>query len=291
MTTPTEINPAFTMFATKFSVGANGIWYCDNCGVDSCNCECCRDCGMCPYKSKCICYEDEQLTKSAVDTIGAWKSVFEQEPHCKDCGMCPAKCECDEEEEEEENPTISSAVIKLSKFITSAVASLKLNEREFSLPIRKMEGVPVDVTIRTPINGYWYLRIQSDYTKCVNYDSDDEDADTSEVILFHECIRKPDSESNNDVAANVLKIINTFKYSKLTNKFVSPAELELHNQKIECFTDLFSSNVELAWDDCSVCMEKTGRKTRCKHSLCVPCHSSLKVTDGRKFCPICRENI
>jgi len=54
------------------------------------------------------------------------------------------------------------------------------------------------------------------------------------------------------------------------------------------YDDLFTgTNYTPKYEECAVCLDRTIRKTQCKHALCLACESKLV----RRACPLCRETI
>jgi hypothetical protein len=73
--------------------------------------------------------------------------------------------------------------------------------------------------------------------------------------------------------------LNNVKFSKKENKFTIEEDIT--------FEGLFTSNnYTPLYEDCPVCLEKTSRRTSCKHMLCFPCYLRIEKT-----CPICRKDI
>ena len=75
--------------------------------------------------------------------------------------------------------------------------------------------------------------------------------------------------------------LDTIKFSKKNNKFY-------YGEEELTFESLYKgTNYSTIYEECSVCMETTKRKTICKHPLCMPCF--FKLTKPR--CPLCRKCI
>jgi hypothetical protein len=94
----------------------------------------------------------------------------------------------------------------------------------------------------------------------------------------------------------IISTIKELKFNKRECRFDS------HSSGVgaDVWVDLFSSSphIKLDIDSCCVCMENiNGRfKTKCGHSLCIPCWDGLhEVEDGggdtEVPCPICRGDI
>jgi len=79
---------------------------------------------------------------------------------------------------------------------------------------------------------------------------------------------------------SAIDTLDKIKFSKKENLFH-------FDDEEDTYEDLFiSKNYESVFKDCSVCLEKTCRRTSCNHSLCLRCY--LKI---EKKCPICRDCI
>ena len=75
--------------------------------------------------------------------------------------------------------------------------------------------------------------------------------------------------------------LDTIKFSKKNNKFY-------YGEEESTFESLYNgTNYSTIYEECSVCMETTKRKTICKHPLCMQCF--FKLTKPR--CPLCRKCI
>ena len=78
--------------------------------------------------------------------------------------------------------------------------------------------------------------------------------------------------------------ITCWEFDKLSNKFVDGSE---HIKTIEFYSCFMSPKIQLRYDECCVCLEKTSGKTKCNHPICLSCFTNLK----KPKCPLCRENI
>lgn len=191
-----------------------------------------------------------------------------------------------------------NAVQQLANYLKSS----PVEDKRIEFPISKIDGIPVNVFIlKSPNLVYWYFHIVTDSEECQEYD--DADGESTEITCFHECVKSPtmgmpDNEAIITFAATrILEILNTYKFSKLSGLFKSPTQLEKEINELTIFKQMFTSNVTLAYDECCVCLEATRQKTRCGHTLCISCHSSIKkieVADSEykmKCCPMCREEM
>ena len=120
----------------------------------------------------------------------------------------------------------------------------------------------------------------------------DEDEDTYNFSLriqdktFHRHLFEEQIESNIEITKELVvsvykKIIEKFerlKYCKIRNVFKETEYLIL------CGGKYINPNKV---NECSVCHEKTGSKTKCEHFLCLCCAIQIK----NNTCPLCRENI
>jgi len=81
----------------------------------------------------------------------------------------------------------------------------------------------------------------------------------------------PTKERLVGVGVNLIKILKTLKFDKMTGKFTT---------SLPYFVPELSSA-----DECCVCMEKTKTKTNCGHTLCAECWHNLR----EDTCPMCRD--
>jgi hypothetical protein len=71
------------------------------------------------------------------------------------------------------------------------------------------------------------------------------------------------------------------KFDKMKGDFVDGRVEQI---PFEFYSRLISPNLTLTYQDCCVCLEKTGGRTKCNHAICGICISKLKKTK----CPLCR---
>jgi hypothetical protein len=144
---------------------------------------------------------------------------------------------------------------------------LELKEDEFvRVPIKSLDGVKCMVNFRER-KGYMF-----DVDIVYRYGNKNEEG--------HQRIRHKikDKEMSIFGLKEAINEINNIKFSKKNNEFVFEEQT---------YEELFTSNnYETFYEDCTVCLEKTVRKTSCNHCLCLPCYIKIKKT-----CPICRKNI
>lgn len=80
-------------------------------------------------------------------------------------------------------------------------------------------------------------------------------------------------------------ILKNLKFDKCSGRFVLDGDID---NIMEVLEDI--DNVELIYDDCCVCRDKTTTTTICNHHICYECYSNLKVDDdNNRTCPICRD--
>jgi hypothetical protein len=170
----------------------------------------------------------------------------------------------------------------------------------FTLPIKKVCGLKVDVTLQFFKDKEWLIKIISDdylYDYECNYDEDDIELDW--VELYSKVIKLDKNfdsiEYFEEVLIKVKDLLTNIKFNKLTGRFV----LNEDNDYGLCWKNFLDDipTVECAYENCVVCYEPTFCSTKCKHSVCYMCINQLKPTynseweKNEKFCPICREVI
>ena len=187
---------------------------------------------------------------------------------------------------------------ELFKLIKEKLDTLLLEGKDkcyrklISLPIKKIDGVIIDAFHIEVYLNYVQLEI------CGYFDN------SYGVVLWKH--RTNFKENNDDDYANVCekinefvgKIMNDVPLLKLgiTGYLHSPNEMGKVNQHKEIAFCFKCDNVELNYDECSVCYEQTETKTSCSHFLCRRCWSNINNVsedDDEKIilCPICRKNI
>lgn len=73
-----------------------------------------------------------------------------------------------------------------------------------------------------------------------------------------------------------LNILEDIKFDKIKCKFFPKIKLDFELALQNAFKSL--SNVKTKIDKCCVCHEETSIKTKCNHSLCIPCADKIKVS-------------
>jgi len=97
-----------------------------------------------------------------------------------------------------------------------------------------------------------------------------------------------DSGSTYDEFCIVINGIKDMKFNLLIGKFTNPNNLIRNNEHIPEVLPMFHHpNIEMDYQECSVCYEYTHTKTQCKHTLCLRCEQKLTTM----VCPICRMSI
>jgi hypothetical protein len=80
--------------------------------------------------------------------------------------------------------------------------------------------------------------------------------------------------------------IKQLKFNNLIGRF------ENKECRLPDFGEFFvDDNLEVTYEECVICYEKTTIKTRCGHPLCIRCESSLVKNNGLGFCPVCRKKL
>ena len=78
--------------------------------------------------------------------------------------------------------------------------------------------------------------------------------------------------------------LRCWKFDKLSNVFVDESAPVADPEFYRCFE---SPTIKLKFEDCSICLERTIGKTRCRHPICLACLSNLRIPK----CPLCRAPI
>jgi hypothetical protein len=60
---------------------------------------------------------------------------------------------------------------------------------------------------------------------------------------------------------------------------------ELHEKFLNC------ENVKIEYEKCPICFDYCGYKLKCRHHCCIECLKNIKLNEGNKLCPLCREII
>jgi hypothetical protein len=137
------------------------------------------------------------------------------------------------------------------------------------LPICEINDLPVTVYIiisRSPDIGL-NLSIRSTI-----WDTFEDD-----YLLVYSGSVIPISEGVENICQKYVDTINELKVDKIQSCLTT-------QKSISC--KIFNNNVKLRFDQCSVCLEDTNKKTPCDHPLCILCWS--KIIGEEIKCPICR---
>lgn len=112
-----------------------------------------------------------------------------------------------------------------------------------------------------------------------------------EVIIeseWEECVLYYKDLKNQEELDLVLNNVSSLKFSKMDSYlYVNETELQSNRYKKILNSMGECPNIKLSIQECSVCLEMTNKKTRCKHPLCYVCYSSLVSKD----CPLCRKSL
>ena len=129
---------------------------------------------------------------------------------------------------------------------------------------------------------------------------------TNDKIMFYDLLlNKMDKKEKLelcDMIETIHKLYETLPKIKL-NKLKN--ELTTKKTTADISSMLCHSNIQTKFDKCSICLDTTIGKTKCKHSLCLLCKSKLEYDYQNKEdeedeededeqiipCPICRKNI
>ena len=142
--------------------------------------------------------------------------------------------------------------------------SLKEKKR-IQLPIYKIDGMIVNAHMYMEENwGNEYFYFEAILSDGTNY---------------------LDSGSTYDEFLIVINGLKDMKFNSLMGKFTNPNNLIRNNEYIPEVLPMFHHpNIEMEYEECSVCYEYTRTKTPCKHTLCLRCDQKLPT----KVCPMCR---
>lgn len=183
---------------------------------------------------------------------------------------------------------------------------LKSKDETMSLPIKKLDGVLVDVRIQID----WKNECKSkDANMVLVIDSvfkSDDNGESENINFFNHyspgiMVYKDTTEWEIGMMQESLLAIQTLigklKYDKILNKFVVFGTSDETKAHYEIWSQ--NANTELEAEVCSVCHEVTTSKTECDHPLCLQCWSQLKKVQAPQDrymsdmfghnCPICRE--
>ena len=171
--------------------------------------------------------------------------------------------------------------------------------KKYYFPISTINGVGVRVEINKK-----YLEIESDSINSLMYG----DIDMTQLGIF--LIQERNQDFTEETFAKMNTILETLVFDKFMGKFRTEVGDEeqkyitereyiigLNNPKIK---------VEEKYSECCACFCNTMTKSKCKHSICIPCADQIKEYHcgecdedadcdnegcGMKRCPICRETL
>ena len=156
-----------------------------------------------------------------------------------------------------------------------------LKEHEYvNIPIKSLDGLRCNVTFELCKRDIQELSIPTDFGIHIFTSSSFSPAFRKDkTIAFYNGYGTNNIPLTIEGLQSAIDTLDKIKFSKKDNMFLYEEE--------DTYEDLFiSKNYESIYEDCSVCLEKTCRKTSCSHSLCLRCY--LKI---EKKCPICRDCI
>ncbi len=180
-------------------------------------------------------------------------------------------------------------------------------EFNLSFPIKKMDKIHVNVVIKLRETTESKTILFSIYSSTIYLAGEDEELDedgpedVERVLYNHEEILIDDDpkytvEFIQEALSIVYKKIKNSKFDKYTGKFIYKCDQDISFDDWNTYLSNIQ-NIELNFQDCCVCLDKTSTKTSCHHSLCYSCWTNLKYTVSDKFnedtfkCPYCREDI
>jgi len=169
-----------------------------------------------------------------------------------------------------------------------------------SFPIKKMYGITVCCRFEINKFGIWFL-INADN---INKISEDD-------LIHHSLYRKHFHTKESSRTIEDYKIAVEFAFNiipklvldNFEGVFVEKKQMIDYSSIFACFENI--EHIEMSYDKCCVCYEKTKQQTNCNHYLCIMCWDKIErkycecngMTDcdeegcGNKPCPICRLNI
>jgi len=189
-----------------------------------------------------------------------------------------------------------------SNITDKLVTCPKTKHEYYMLPICQMNGVNVDITLKSyKGEGHWFsVTLVIEAMVCLNklwsYDDDDEDRLLHKSVIH--CDKQKSEEEIREFTYNaVSKLINsleTLEYNKRNGKFDTKENNEIENKKLILQETVFSrfKNIKMTSDhkECCVCFERTSNLTACKHNLCLVCVTKLSQ-ENKNSCPMCRGEI
>jgi len=91
----------------------------------------------------------------------------------------------------------------------------------------------------------------------------------------------------NKCCSQIENIINNYKFSRFTNKFVQDDTCKFNKELIEIFTDL-NENCTQEYN-CPICLENEGTMNlKCFHKICYTCRIKIIKSDLKAKCPLCK---
>lgn len=82
-------------------------------------------------------------------------------------------------------------------------------------------------------------------------------------------------------------VLHHLEFDRLTCTFCAPINYIIETEMRNIFS--ISNSLTHAWENCSICMERTLAKTSCNHFVCVPCADKSYYVTGKTQCPQCRK--
>ena len=163
----------------------------------------------------------------------------------------------------------------------------------FIIPVEKIHDIKVSCYIKIYKKNLWFDIDATDV-----YCATDEDGHTEQLTMYqlHKYYKNglKTLKEFEDFVAEVFDALEHLEFNKFTSKFIKHGDLNCNTPVIfEPFLSI--PHMKMSYDKCSVCLDNTLQKTRCKHSLCVSCWDKLPRLNNNdrsnKTCPLCRQHI
>jgi len=123
--------------------------------------------------------------------------------------------------------------------------------------------------------------------------------------FFRSVIEERTIEDYKNVVKFIFELIPQLTFDKFNGKLIEKKEMIDFSTIFTCFENI--EQIEMEYNKCSCCFEKTKTKTKCNHYLCIECWDKIEriyceecnegeddcenEDCGQKRCPICRKDI
>ena len=178
--------------------------------------------------------------------------------------------------------------------------AIKSNSKKYLFPISTIDDIGVRVNVNKK-----YLEIESNSINSLICGGD---IDNTPLGMF------PIQENYEDFNEKMFVKMNTLLEKLVFDKFMGKFRTEVGNEEQKYITEreyIIGLNnpkikVEEKYGECCVCLCNTTTKSKCKHSICIPCADKIEEyhcgecdndadcdNEGccMKRCPICRETL